>query len=254
MKLSKLLLLPFLLISWSCESQTEASRIEIVQPSIQQEASSIWRTINDYAFLEKQGYTIHLPKDSLIDSLIAKSRNGTFGNEDFPTIYTLLETRFFDKEDYEQAKQKVGAQIDLLNDFVGKIDAEKSRWDWKFKMFDKYKIVFTLYGTGGSYDPDEGVVTLLTNKEGGFIKYKNPAYTIIHEISHMGLEYSIVQKYDLSHGLKERLVDTFVYLMFVEQLPGYEIQNMGDSDIDAYLKKKKDIESLDTIVSDFMNR
>ena len=121
-------------------------------------------------------------------------------------------------------------------------------------MFDKYKVLFTLYGTGGSYDPDEGTITLLTNKEGGFMKYKNPAYTIIHEITHMGMEYSIIRKYNLSHGLKERIVDTFVYLMFQEKLPEYKIQNMGDKNIDRNLNKRKDIESLDTIVSEFVNK
>ncbi len=183
-----------------------------------------------------------------------KSKNGTFGNEDFPRIYALVETKTFNQENYEQAIKKVENQLGLLNEFVSEIGSEKHQWDWKFNMFDKYKVVFTLYGTGGSYDPDEGIITLLTNKEGGFMKYTNPAYTIIHEITHMGMEYSIVQKYNLAHGLKERLVDTFVYLMFKEKLPEYKIQNMGDGSIDKYLNKKKDIESLNSIISEFVKK
>lgn len=198
MKLIKIILFFFLIISISCKSQERVSRIEIIQPTVQQEATSIWRTINDYTFLEKQGYTITLPEHSLIDSLVTKSKNGTFGNDDFSLIYTLLESNFFNLENYEKAKQKVENELNLLNDFIGEIDSARNHWDWKFNMFDKYKVVFTLYGTGGSYDPDEGIITLLTNEEGGFMKYKNPAYTIIHEISHMGMEYSIVQKYNLS--------------------------------------------------------
>lgn len=252
MRLTKLLLLHFSIISFGFKSHAQASRIEIVQPTIQQEASSIWRTINDYAFFEKQGYAINLPDDSLIDSLITKSKNGAFGNDDFSVIYTLLEAKFFDHKNYKQAKQKVENQINLLNDFIGKIDSEKSQWDWEFNTFDKYKVIFTLYGTGGSYEPDEGIIILLTDQEGGFMKYKNPAYTIIHEITHMGMEYSIVQKYSLTHALKERLVDTFVYLMFKEKLPEYKIQNMGDESIDKYLNKKKDIKSLNSIISEFV--
>ncbi|GAB5408538.1 MAG: hypothetical protein BalsKO_09030 [Balneolaceae bacterium] len=253
MKLAKILLLFFLIISFNCKSQERVSRIEIVQPTIQLEASSIWRTINDYTFLEKQGYTINLPNNSLIDSLVIKSKNGTFGNDDFSAIYTLLESNFFNPKNYEEAKQKVETELTLLNDFLDEIDSEKNQWDWKFNMFDQYRIIFTLYGTGGSYDPDEGTITLLTNKEGDFMNYKNPANTIIHEITHMGMEYSIVQKYSLSHGLKERLVDTFVYLMFKEQLPEYKIQNMGDGNIDKYLNKKEDINYLNTTVSEFLN-
>lgn len=242
------------MFSLSCKSQTQESWIEIVNPTIEQEATSIWRTINDIHFLEEQGYTINLPKDSLIDSLVKKSKNGTFGNEDFPAIYTLVETKVFEQKNYEQAILKVRIEIDLMNTLLNEVNDKKTDWDWDFKMFDKYKVVFTLYGTGGSYDPDEGIITLLTNKEGGFMKYKNPAYTIIHEITHMGMENSIVSKYNLSHGLKERIVDTFVYLIFQEKLPEYKIQTMGDTNIDKYLNKKKDIESLNKILSDFVNK
>lgn len=254
MKSTNLLLLSFSIISFNCLSQKQFSRIEIVEPTIQQEATSIWRTINDYSFLEKQGYKINLPKHALIDSLITKSKNGIFVNEDFEKIYTLLETKFFDGQNYEKAKQKIGDQIDLMNEFLSIVDSRKRKWDWKFKMFDTYKIVLTLYGTGGSYDPDGGIVTLLTNKEGGFLKYENPANTIIHEISHMGMEYSLVQKHNLPHGLKERIVDTFVHLMFHEKLPQYKIQNMGDSAIDDYFNKQEDIDSLNEIVSDFIKK
>ncbi len=252
--ISKLLIvISFSITTLGCKSQTLTTRIEIVQPTVQQEATSIWRTINDINFLEKQGYNINLPKDSLIDSLIAKSKGGTFGNDDFPTIYTLVETKTFDRKSYDQAMQKVKNQFKLINNLIYEIDSAKSEWDWNFKMFDTYKVIFTLYGTGGSYDPDAGTITLLTNKAGEFIKYKNPANTIIHEITHMGMEYSIVQKYNLSHGLKERIVDTFVYLMFKEKLPEYRIQNMGDIDIDNHLRKQKDIDSLNAIISKFVN-
>lgn len=252
MELTKILLLIFSIISFSCKSEERVSRIEIIQPTVQQEATSIWRTINDYAFLEKQGYTINLPNDSLIDSLVIKSKNGTFGDNEFSAIYTLLESKLFNPNEYQEAKQKVENELDLLNDFLEEIDIDKNQWDWKFNMFDKYKVVFTLYGTGGSYDADQGIVTLMTNEKGDFIRYKNPAYTIIHEISHIGMEYSIVQKHKLNHGLKERLIDTFVYLMFKDRLSKYKIQDMGDVSIDKYLNKKKDIESLNSIITEFV--
>jgi len=70
------------------------------------------------------------------------------------------------------------------------------------------------------------------------MNYDNPANTIIHEIVHMGIEKSIIQKYNLSHGLKERIVDTIVYVLFGEFLPEYKVQNMGDTKIDKFLKKE----------------
>ncbi|WP_438422629.1 hypothetical protein [Aquimarina macrocephali] len=254
MSLSKLIFTVIISMTClSCESQTSVSRIKIVQPNIEQEAMSIWRTINDITFFEKQGYTINLPKHSLIDSLITKSKNGTFGNKDFAAIYTLVETKVFDKKNYELAIQKVTNQTELINNLIYAIDSSKSEWDWKFNMFDKYRIIFTLYGTGGSYDPDEGIITLLTNKEGSFMNYKNPANTIIHEITHMGMEYSIVQKYKLSHGNKERIVDKFVYLMFNDKLPNYRVQSMGNTKIDDYLNKQEHLNTLSSIISKFVD-
>ncbi|WP_132065841.1 MULTISPECIES: hypothetical protein [Aquimarina] len=253
MKLINLLLVVFSITNLSCKLQTQMSRIEIVQPTVEQEVISIWRTINDFSFLEKQGYTINLPKKPLIDSLIIKSKNGTFGNEDFSTIYNLVETEIFNHEDYEKAIQKVKNQHDLINKLVYEIDSTKNQWDWDFNTFDKYKITFTLYGTGGSYDPENGTITLLTNKEGSFMNYKNPANTIIHEITHMGMEYSIVQKYKLSHGNKERIVDKFVYLMFNDKLPEYRVQDMGNTKIDDYLNKQEHLNTLSSIISKFVD-
>lgn len=234
-------------------TQEADTRIEIIPVTIQQEATSIWRTINDIAFFEKQGYTIHLPNDKLIDSLLIKSKKGTFGNEDFQAIYHLLETKIFNKKHYTQATQKIREQQQRINALLHQIDRKKMGWDWEFKTFETYKIILTLYGTGGSYNADEGTITLLTTKEGDFMKYQNPANTIIHEITHIGMEYSIVQKYQLTHANKERIVDTFVHLMFKEYLPNYKIQRMGDTRIDTYLSKQKNINSLDAIVSKFLN-
>ncbi|GGG32823.1 hypothetical protein GCM10011344_37210 [Dokdonia pacifica] len=244
-------ILLFSLIRLPLYAQEVDSKIEILPVTIQQEATSIWRTINDITFFEKQGYTIHLPDDQQIDSLIMKSKKGTFGNEDFEIIYNLLETNIFDKRHYIHAIKKIREQEQLINSLLHQIESKKKNWDWKFNTFKTYKIILTLYGTGGSYNADEGTITLLTTKKGDFMNYQNPANTIIHEITHIGMEYPIVQKHKLSHGNKERIVDTFVYLMFKEDLPNYKIQQMGDQKMDSYLSEPKKINSLDTIISKF---
>ncbi|MEN0050830.1 MAG: hypothetical protein AAF806_27430, partial [Bacteroidota bacterium] len=211
MKLLNLLLIfASLSTPFSCLSQKSPKKISIAIPTIEQEATSIWRTINDINFLESQGYHLHLPQDSLIDALIVKSKSGNFGNDDFSSIYQLLESRIFDEKDYQLALEKTQAKVDLLDGMIQEIEKSKGQWDWNFKFFEPYRVVFTLYGTGGSYDPDSGIVTLFTNSKGQFMKYDAPEYTIIHEIIHLGIEQSIVQQHQLPHGLKERLVDIIV--------------------------------------------
>ena len=249
--ISLTLIVVSLLMKFSCSTPPVESKIVISIPSIEQEASYIWRTINDIEFLENMGYTISLPKDALIDSLVLKSKDKTFNDKDFSAIYQLLESKIYDKKDYEMAFQKVLAQKEVLDQIVQKMEASKTNWDWNFKLYENYDIVFTLYGSGGSYDPNSGTVTLFTTKEGTFKNYINPANTIIHEITHLGMEESIVQKWKLSHIVKERIVDQFVYLMFKEQLPNYKVQNMGDTRIDEFLNNKDDFKVLNTNLEEF---
>ncbi|MFK8006931.1 MAG: hypothetical protein AB8H03_11190 [Saprospiraceae bacterium] len=254
MNFYKIILLSFSSIFFqSCSSQlTQNNNISISIPTIEQEATSIWRTINDIEFFEKQGYKINLPENDLIQSLIEKSKNGKFGSDDFSEIYNLLEVNIYKKDNYELALKKVSDQKKMINKLVNELYILQKKWNWEFKMFENYNIVFTLYGTGGSYDPDLGIVTLFTTSKGEFMNYDKPANTIIHEIIHMGIEKSIVQKYNLPHGLKERIADAMVFLLFGKSLPEYKIQNMGDKKIDQSLKKKTDINELDSIIKKFM--
>lgn len=239
----------------SCSLQlAQDKNISIAVPTIEQEATFIWRTINDIEFLEGQGYKINLPENDSIQSLIEKSRNGEFGNDDFSGIYNLLETSIYTKSNYELALRKVRAQEELINQLVDQLYTSKENWDWGFKTFENYNIIFTLYGTGGSYDPDLGTVTLFTTLEGDFMSYDEPANTIMHEIVHMGIEESIVQKYEVPHGLKERIVDKITYIMFSEFLPEYKVQNMGDTEIDDFLRLREDINELDSIVEKYKER
>jgi len=246
MKLINSILIALLVFSsYKSEERREGFSFDI--PSIEQEASSIWRTIKDIEFFEKQGYIVKLPDDELIDSLIVKSKNGTFSNNDFSSIYQLLESKVYNESDYKLALEKLNEQKQLISNIIHQIELSKRSFNWEFKMFKDYKVILTLYGSGGSYNQDTGWVTLFTTKEGDFKNYKNPANTIIHEIVHIGMEKSIIQKYKVSHILKERVVDTFVSLFFGEVLPDYKIQSMGETEIDEHLKEKSDLKNLHLI-------
>ena len=224
------------------------SQITISIPTIQQEATSVWRTINDIAFFEKTGYTINLPDHPMIDTLIVKSKKGTFGSEDFARIYQLLEEGVYSKKDYKKARKKVKSQLKLIRQALDTLSANKNNWNWDFKLFDTYEVVFTLYGSGGSYNSDNGQITLYTTPKGQFKSYKKPANTIIHEIVHIGIEESIIQHHQVNHAMKERIVDLMVKRLFGEWLPEYKLQDMGDYRMDEYLKRKNDVRSLNESV------
>lgn len=236
----------FLFTSFVGICQSATYRLWAEAPTIEQEATSIWRTINDIEFLQQHGYTINLPEHPLINSLLEKSKNGHFGNEDFPVIYSIVED-LYDEENYKAAIQKVNAEIPLLDNLINTLDDSRKDWDWNFNRFKQYHVTFTLYGTGGSYDPDAGRITMLTNKTGGFMRYENPANTIIHEIVHMGIEH-LIQKYKVPHPEKERIVDRFVVLMFGKELKEYKVQNMGNTEIDELLAQRSDLQTLPAVI------
>ncbi|MEL6633228.1 MAG: hypothetical protein AAFQ83_17310 [Bacteroidota bacterium] len=242
-----------LLMGWMCQAQPMQHKLLLQIPTIQQEASSIWRTIYDIAFFEKQNYTINLPDAPLIDQLIAKSKAGTFGNEDFSSIYQLLEDGAYQKEDYKPAYEKVVARQDLLLDAIQQLDSMRNCClDWDFYMPPTYEVVLTLYGSGGSYDPESGVITLFMTKEGTFKRYLDPAPTLVHEMVHIGLEKTIVEKYQLPHQEKERLVDLFVSLMFGDVLPQYKVQDFGALALDPLIKDQEALLNLGTIIEDYV--
>lgn len=247
-RLLPVFLLLCLIVQSSCKVSSPAHRIEVAIPQIDQEASSIWRTINDINFLEQQGYQVHLPDAPLIDELVKKSRAGKFGNQDYAPIFSFLEAGHYKPVDYRAALAKVTEREPLINNLIQRVINQKSAWDWDFKINSTYPVTFTLYGSGGSYNPDEGSITLFTTPDGKFKRYQDPANTIMHEFVHLGVEESIVRRYNLSHPLKEFVVDQIVHLLFENDLPEYRIQNMGTTVLDDLITRHRDIKRLDAIL------
>jgi len=93
---------------------------------------------------------------------------------------------------------------------------------------------------------------MLTTKEGSF-KRKNPVETVIHEITHIGIEESIVEKYKLNHWEKERLVDLIVKIIFKEELPDYNLQKNECTELDQYIEVEA-IKNLPEVISKFKQK
>lgn len=226
------------------------NRIIINIPTAEEETQYIWSNLQNTKFFEENNYTVSYPKGELIEVLKEKAIKGELNDEDFESLNQFIKESIYNKTDYQNGYQKIEDQRALINRMINKLG--KCKRNWNFKYIEQYEVNLTLYGPGGSYDPDIGSIVILTTKEGGFKQHPNPANTLIHEVIHIGIEESIVNKYSVPHSLKERIVDKFVLLNFDELLPEYRIQNMGDVRIDKYLKKKKDLRKLDSIVEKFL--
>ncbi|EAY31277.1 hypothetical protein M23134_04110 [Microscilla marina ATCC 23134] len=222
-------------------------------PTAAQETNYIWRTIRDIVFFEQHQYQLSLPKGRLIEALKKKARAKQLSDEDYVALKKFVTDKVYQEADYQKGYQLIKQNEALLNRLIKQL-SKNSPKNWKFKMFDTYRVTLTLYGSGGSYDPDRGSIIIFATRDGKFKQYKNPANTIIHEITHIGIEYSIIRKHKVPHGLKERIVDTFVLLNFKKYLPEYYVQNMGDKRLDTYLKHKKDLDNLEEVVKKVLKK
>lgn len=225
------------------------NRVQVNIPTPAAEADYIWRNLRDIKFFEANNYQVSFPQNPLIEQLKVKSKQNKLTDADYESLIALMHDTVYNHADYQAGYNKIEQNLALLDSMIQQLNP--AQFDWNFKSYETYQVNLTLYGPGGSYNPDEGSILIYTTPEGQFKGYDNPINTLIHEIVHIGIEASIVGKYDVPHQLKERIVDTFVSLNFGTYLPDYRIQNMGDTRTDAYLKSKLDFKELDKIVEPY---
>lgn len=227
----------------SCNDKVP-NRVSVTIPTAEAESDYIWRTIQDIQFFEEQNYQLSLPSGALIEELKTKAKANSLSDKDYDRLQIFIKDSVYNANDYQEGYKKIEGRLELINKMIDEIS--QSSFNWNFKEFKTYKINLTLYGPGGSYDPNEGSLLIFTTKTGQFKNYDDPACTIIHEIVHIGMEESLITKYQVPHPLKERIVDGFVFLSFKDVLPEYQIQDMGEKRADTYLREKADLKDLST--------
>lgn len=179
--------------------------------------------------------------------------DGSLNESDRLELNKLMNDSVYNQKDYIAGFAKIQTNLPLIEKIINQLLTVN--WPWNFRILSQYIIRLTLYGPGGSYNPDMGEITLLTTPDGNFKGYNSPSNTIIHEIIHIGIESSIIQNYNLSHSIKERIVDRFVQAFFNSDLPDYRIQNLGDDSalIDRYLQSKRDFENLPNRIEQYLS-
>lgn len=123
--------------------------------------------------------------------------------------------------------------------------------NWGFSLLPTYEIVLTLYGPGADYDAQNGIIQLQTTPDGDFKRATNHEL-LFHEIVHIGVEEAIVEKYELSHWEKERLVDLICARYLNELLPEYQLQTRGDARIDAFVDEWSIVHDLPAAIERFV--
>lgn len=145
---------------------------------------------------------------------------------------SLFESEVYLEEDFAKAIQVIQQDAAILRGALEWFSAVEPVDD--LRHYGRYEVRLTLYGPGGSYDPETGVITLLTTRTGTF-KGGGGVHTIVHEMMHLVLE-ELVQKFGLTHWEKERLVDFMVQRELGGLLPDAVLQPQGEAGLDPYLQ------------------
>lgn len=219
----------------------------IIRPqSPNEELDYLWLVLKDMPFFREYDYDVEIPDHPEFKKLAEISPN--FNDVDKEYIEKIFIEQCYDKNFYNAGLAAIESEkLHIEKIFPALVEFNKK---WGFKIFPQYTIALTGYGSGGMYDPDSGKIVILATKEGQF-KRPNPAHTPIHEIIHIGIEENIINRFNLTHKEKERLVDLIVLKKFDDILPDYQIQSFGDSRIDPYITSEA-LDNLPQIIEKYI--
>ena len=244
-----LLLIVLIIPLSSChkkEKQDIGTSQIIMRPQTAQEAFEyLSYVLKRVPFYREKGYSVALPKHPLFNGF--KNRPDQTGDKS--RNIEIFEKEVYSPDDFTAGLSVLKKYEDSFDEVFKKLNLLNKKWG--FKTFPKYEVILTLYGPGGSYDPDVGRITLLARPDGTF-KEPNPFETVVHEIVHMGIENNIVRKYELTHWEKERLVDLICSHYLKDELPAYRMDTNGDTRIDGFINETVIVENLPKAVEEFI--
>ncbi len=158
--------------------------------SVGQEIQRVQSTLKKLSWYEEHGYRPHLP-----GGIMASSKEAD--------VIEAVQ-REYSETDY------VGSAARLLDEWKSLPDGfEKMRKEPSLHLADKYEIVLTKYGVGGSYNPELNQVIIKINTTAQVSRIA----VVVHEIVHMCIQ-QLIDHYHVEHWRKERLVDLLMERYF----------------------------------------
>jgi len=215
----------------STDAGPDLPEVLVEVPSAEDAFSYLWYVLTRMPFYAANGYRVDLPDNAEFSAL---AESGIDGRTDESYYFELFAREVYSADDYAAGLAAVHGEMGAVRGALPVARQVEERWG--FVVHDPYRVRLTLYGPGGSYDPTSGAVTLKTTPQGTF-RRPNPSHTIVHEMVHMGVQH-LVDRFELTHWEKERLVDLFCLLLLAEALPGYQGQSKGDRGMDPYATRQ----------------
>jgi GNAT superfamily N-acetyltransferase len=197
------------------------------------------------SWFKHNGYTVPLPQHKAFDILY---RQGKVTKDEEELLRTVFYSEVYKTESFKNSLQSVSQFQDTIKLVLRQLCTLHQNWG--FALLPAYEVILTLYGPGGNYWPDKGYVIIRVNENGSFNK---PVLdSIVHELVHIGIEKTIVTKFNLSHWEKERLVDLICSLYLKDVLPNYKMQKIVDTKIDAFVNQTVIEKNLPEVIEKFI--
>ncbi len=213
----------------SIEVQAAGMRV-IIRPQRADEAFDyLIQVLRQMPFYRQNGYQVALPDHDVFQRLAAP--NAAIP-ADLGALRETFNSSVYNPADLDAAMNALAGIEPILERVLGRFRSLEQAWS--FRLYPRYEVVLTLYGPGGSYDPDTARITLFARSDGTFKGGGGP-HTIVHEMTHLGIEESIVARYSLLHWEKERVVDQLCLQKLGDILDGYRLQSRGNEQLDRFL-------------------
>ena len=206
------------------------NKIIVRAQTADEEFQYLMNVLGEMDFYNQHGYKIPIP-DHLFFLDISNNLD-SLKSLDEQEARNIFKKEVYNPTFFENGIKTVNKNIELVEKAIKKMEEWKN---WKFKLFPTYQVKLTVYGPGGSYDFNQGNIIMKTKENGEFGRI--PHHTIVHEIIHIGIEESIVKKFELTHVEKEGLVDSICANYFDDTLIDYRIQDLGDKKVFNLISK-----------------
>ena len=213
----------------------QSTKIIVRAQTADEEFEYLMKVLGKMEFYNQHGYKIPIPDHPFF--LNISNNLDLLKSLDIEKARAIFKTEIYKSQFFEKGIETVKKDIEIVEKAVKKMRGWKN---WKFKLFPKYEIRLTAYGPGGSYDFKNGTITIKTKESGEFGRV--PYHVIVHEIIHIGIEESIVKKFELTHLEKEGLVDSICAKHFDDLLIDYVVQGRGDKEVFNLVSKDNSME------------
>ncbi len=224
----------------------QSTKIIIRAQTANEEFDYLMKVLSKMDFYNQYGYKIPIPNHPFF--LNISNNLDLLKSLDIKEAKKIFKKDVYNPDFFEKGLRTLSKDVKLVKEAIKKMENWKN---WKFKLFPSYQVKLTAYGPGGSYDFNHGNIIMKTKESGEFVR--DPYHTIVHEIIHIGIEESIVKKFELTHLEKEGLVDSICANCFDDLLIDYVIQDRGDKKV-FNLVSKDNIMELPKIIKEYKKK